>query len=64
MAKVANRVKLKLENVLLQNNGYSTLCKISEILSENEAELDGNKPVQNSSDLTFFKYGTVALCDV
>jgi hypothetical protein len=61
--KVADRVS-KLKNVLFRNNGYSTLCKISEILSGNEAQLEDDKPALNSNDLTFFKYAPVTLCDV
>jgi hypothetical protein len=61
--KLADRVKSKLKNVLFQNNGYSALCKISEILSGNEAQLQ-DEPAQNSNDLTFFKYAPVTSCDV
>jgi hypothetical protein len=58
------RVKSKLKNMLSRSNGYSTLCKISEILSGNEAELEDDEPALNSNDLTFFKYAPVTWCDV
>jgi hypothetical protein len=61
--KVADRVKSKLKNVLFQNNGYSALCKISEILSGNEAQLEDDKLALNSNDLTF-KYAPVTSCVV
>jgi hypothetical protein len=62
--KVADRVKSKLENVLFENNGCSALCKISEIFSGNEAQLEDGEPVLNSNDLTVFNYAPVTLCDV
>jgi hypothetical protein len=37
--KVANKVNAKLQSVLERNPGYSTLCKVSEILCGNEADL-------------------------
>jgi hypothetical protein len=40
--EVANKVSAKLLSVLERNPGYSTLCKVSDILCRNEAELDGN----------------------
>jgi hypothetical protein len=64
MTMVAHRMKSKLENVLFQNNGHSKLCEVSEILSKNETTLEGGEPVLNGNDLTFFKYGSVASCDV
>jgi hypothetical protein len=39
-------------------------CKISEILSGNEAQLEGDEQAVSSSDLTFFKYAPVTLCNV
>jgi hypothetical protein len=61
---VADRVMSRLKNMLFQNSGYSTLCKISEILSEYEAQLEDDEPAQNSSDLTFIKYDSVTSGDV
>jgi hypothetical protein len=37
--EVANKVNAKLQSVLERNPGYSTLCKVSDILCGNEAEL-------------------------
>jgi hypothetical protein len=42
--KVADRVKSILKKVLFCNNGYSTLHKISEILSGNEVKLANDEP--------------------
>jgi hypothetical protein len=39
------------------------MCKISDILSGNEAKLGVDEPALNSNDLTFFKYAPVT-CDV
>jgi hypothetical protein len=61
---VAGRVKSRLKNLLLGNNGYSALCKISEILSGNDTRLEYNEPVLNVNDLTSFKYAPVTSCDV
>jgi hypothetical protein len=56
-------VRSILKNVLFRNNGSSALYKISEILSGNEAELEGDEPALNSNGATF-KYAPVTLCDV
>jgi hypothetical protein len=56
-------VKSKLKNVLLRNNGYSTVCKIRGNLSGYEAQLEDDESALNSNDLTFFKYAPVT-CDV
>ena len=37
--EVANKVNAKLQGLLERNPGYLTLCKISDILCVNEAEL-------------------------
>jgi hypothetical protein len=50
--------------VLERNRGYSTLCKISDFLCGNEAELGGNEQELSANDLTLFKYTPVASCDV
>jgi hypothetical protein len=49
--------------VLERNPGYSTLCKVSDILWGNEAELDGNERELSANDLTVFKYAPVTSCD-
>ena len=41
--KVANNVNAKLQSVLERNPGFSTLCRVSDILCGNEAELGGNE---------------------
>jgi hypothetical protein len=41
--KVANKVNTKLQSALEQNPGYSTPCKVSDILCGNETELGGNE---------------------
>jgi hypothetical protein len=50
--EVANKVSAKLQSVLERNSGYSTLCKVSDILCGNEAELDGNEQELSANDLT------------
>jgi hypothetical protein len=40
--EVANKVNAKLQSVLERNPGYSTLCKVPDILCGNETELGGN----------------------
>jgi hypothetical protein len=62
--EVANKVKAKLQSVLGQNPGYSTLCKFSDILCGNEAEMGENKQVLSANDLTLFEYSPVTPCDV
>jgi len=54
--EVANKVKAKLQSVFEQNPGYTTLCKVSDILCGNEAELSGNEQGLSANDLTLFKY--------
>jgi len=54
--EVANKVNTKLQSVLERNPGYSTLCKISDILCGNEAELGRNEQELSANDLTLFKY--------
>jgi hypothetical protein len=54
--EVANKFNAKLQSVLERNPGYSTLCKVSNILHGNEAELDGNEQGLSANDLTLFKY--------
>jgi len=62
--EVANKVNAKLQSVLERNPGYSTLCKFSDILCGNEAELGGNEQGLSANDLTLFKYSPVTSCDV
>jgi len=62
--EVANKVNAKLESVLEWNPGYSTLCKVSDILCGNEAKLGGNEQELSANDLTIFKYSPVMSCDV
>jgi hypothetical protein len=57
--EVANKVNAKLQSVLERNPGYSTLCKFSDILCGNEAELGGNGQRLSANDLTLFKSSTV-----
>jgi len=47
-----------------RNPGYSTLCKVSDILCGNEAELGRNEQELSANDLTLFKYSLVTSCDV
>jgi hypothetical protein len=49
--KVADRLKSKLKNIVFRNNGHSPLCKASEILRGDEAQLDDDEPALNSNDL-------------
>jgi hypothetical protein len=62
--EVANKVNAKLLSVLERNGGYSTLCKVSDILCGNEAEMGGNKQKLSANDLTILKYSPVTSCDV
>ena len=62
--KIGDAVKSKLNTVLRRNDGYATMCKISDILSGNEATLGVDEPALNSNDLTLFKYAPVTSCDV
>jgi hypothetical protein len=57
-------VKSKLSDILLQNHCNSALCKISQILSGNEAQLEDDEPALNRNDLTFFRSAPVTLRDV
>jgi hypothetical protein len=50
--EVANKVNAKLQSVLERNPGHSTLCKVSDILCGNEAELGGNEQGLSANDLT------------
>jgi hypothetical protein len=62
--EVPNKFNAKLQSVLERNPGYSTLCKVSDILCGNEAELGGSEQGLSANDLTLFKYSSVTLCDV
>jgi hypothetical protein len=62
--EVANKVNAKLQSVLERNPGYSTLCKVSDILCGNGAELGGNEQELSANDLTLFKYSPVTSCGV
>ena len=62
--KVANKVNAKLQSVLERNPGYSTLCKVSDILCGNEAELGRNKQGLSANNLTLFEYSPLTSCDV
>jgi hypothetical protein len=62
--ELANKFNAKLQNVLERNLGYSTLCKVSDILCGNEAQLGGNEQELSANDLTLFKYSHVTSCDV
>jgi hypothetical protein len=46
------------------NPAYSTLCKVSDILCGNEAELGGNEQEPSANNLIIFKYSPVTSCDV
>jgi len=61
---VANKLNAKLQSVLERNPGYSTLCKVSDILCGNETELGRNEQGLSANDLTLFKYSSVTSCDV
>jgi len=61
---VANKVNAKLQSVLERNPGYSTLCKVSDILCGNEAELGGNEQELSANELALFKFSPVTSCDV
>lgn len=62
--EVADKVRAKLQSVLVRNPGYSTLCKVADIICGKEAQLDQNEPELSANDLTFFKYAPVTSCDV
>ena len=52
LGEVANKVNAKLQSVLERNPGYSTLCKVPDILCGNEAELGGKEQGLSANDLT------------
>jgi hypothetical protein len=62
--EIANKFDAKLQRVFERNPGYSTLCKVSDILCGKEAELGGNEQEISANDLTLFKYSPVTSCDV
>lgn len=62
--KVGECVTAKLQCVLGRNEGYSTLCKIGDILSGKLATFHEGEPEFNSNDLTYFKYAPITSCDV
>jgi hypothetical protein len=62
--EVANTVNAILQSVHERNPGYSTLCKVNDILCGNEAELGGNEQELSANDLTLFRYSPVTSCDV
>jgi hypothetical protein len=55
--------EVQLKNMLFQNNGYSALCRINEILSGNEGQLEHDEPALTSNDLTL-KCAPVMSCGV
>jgi hypothetical protein len=56
---VGDNVFAKLQSVLHRNEGYSTICKISDILSGKQATFEEHDPELSSLDFTFFKYAPV-----
>jgi hypothetical protein len=46
------------------NPGYLTLCKVSDILWWNEAELGGNEQELSAKEMTLFNYPPITPCDV
>jgi hypothetical protein len=61
---VDDNVFAKLQSVLHRNEGYSTMCKFSDILSGKQATFEEDDPKLGSNDFTFFKYAPVTSCDV
>ena len=61
--EVANKVNAKLHSVFERNPVHSTLCRISDILWGNEAELGGNEQELLPTIRLFFKYSAVTSCD-
>jgi hypothetical protein len=61
---VGDNVFAKLQSVLHQNKGYSTICKISDILSGKQATFEEDYPELSSNDFRFFKYSPITSCDV
>jgi hypothetical protein len=62
--EVPNKLNAKLQSVLERNPGYSTLCRVSDILCGNEAELGRNEQELSANNLALFKFSPVTLCDV
>jgi hypothetical protein len=60
---VGDYVFAKLQSVLHQNEGYSTICKISDILS-GKVTFEEDDPELSNYDFTFFKYAPVTSCDM
>jgi hypothetical protein len=61
---VGDNVFAKLQSVLHQNEGYSTICKISDIRSGKQATFEEDDPEIRRNDFTFFKYAPITSCDV
>jgi hypothetical protein len=59
-----DNVFTKLQSVLHLNKGYSTIWKISDILSGKQATFEEDDPELGSNNFTFFKYAPIASCDV
>jgi hypothetical protein len=49
---------------LYRNEEYSTICKISDILSGKQATFEEDDPELSSNDFTFFKHTPITSCDV
>ena len=60
---VAVSIKDKLTKVLDGNCGFSTICRIGDILSSDKAILNGDDPTLECSDLTLFKYAPITSFD-
>jgi hypothetical protein len=51
--------KLQSVGLLHRNEGYSTMCKISDILSGKQATFEEDDPELSSNDFTFFRYAPI-----
>ena len=62
--KVAEKISDKLQRVLQSNLGYSTLCKISNVLNGLKAKFEDFEPEFSPDEFAFFKFVPITSCDV
>jgi hypothetical protein len=61
---VGDNVFAKLQSVLHQNEGYSTICKITDNLSGKQATFEEDDQELSTNDFTLFKDAPITSCDV
>jgi hypothetical protein len=61
---LGDNVFAKLQSVRHRNEGYSIICKFSDILSGKQATFEEDDPELSSNDFIFFKHAPITSCDV